>query len=79
MPKYLPVRTFTLEYIRQMIKSGDIHFMSLKKKQQLRIKGQIGYFICNNRGITEEANKLLKEMKFFMSFPWNYDSYGVIL
>jgi hypothetical protein len=39
LPKYLPVRIFSLEYIRQMINSDDIHFMSLKKKQQLKIKG----------------------------------------
>jgi hypothetical protein len=39
LPKYLPVRIFALEYIRQIINSDDIHFVSLKKKQQLRIKG----------------------------------------
>jgi hypothetical protein len=50
LPKYLPVRIFSLEYIRQIINFDDIHFVSLKKKQQLRIKGQIGSFICNNRG-----------------------------
>jgi len=39
LPKYLPVRIFSLEYIRQMINSDDIHFLSLNKKQQLKIKG----------------------------------------
>jgi hypothetical protein len=53
-------------------------FVSLKKKQQLRIKGQIGSFICNSRGSREEAERMLKEMKFFMSFPWHYDPYGII-
>jgi hypothetical protein len=48
LPKFLPVRIFSLEYIRQMINSDDIHFVAFKKKQQLRIKGQIGSFICNN-------------------------------
>jgi hypothetical protein len=78
LPKYFPVRIFSLEYIRQMINSDDIHFVAFKKKQQLRIKGQIGSFICNNRAAGEEANKLLKEMKFSLSFPWQYDPYGVI-
>jgi hypothetical protein len=78
LPRYLPVRIFSLEYIRQMINSDDIHFVSLKKKQQLRIKGQIGYFIYNSRGAGEEANKLLKEMKFFVSFSWHYDPCGII-
>jgi hypothetical protein len=56
----------------------DIHFVSLKKKQQLRIKGQIGSFICNSRAVGEEADRMLKEMKFFMRFPWHYDPYGII-
>jgi hypothetical protein len=33
LPKYLPVRNFSLEYIRKMINSDDIHFVSLKKKK----------------------------------------------
>jgi hypothetical protein len=78
LPKYFPVRIFALEYIRQMINSDDIHFVAFKKKQQLRIKGQIGSFICNNRAAGEEANKLLKEMKFSQSFPWHYDPCGII-
>jgi len=56
-----------------MINYDDIHFVSLKKTQQLRIKGQIGSFICKNRGAREESDKLLKEMKFVMSFTWHYD------
>jgi hypothetical protein len=61
-----------------MINSDDIHFVAFKKKQQLRIKGQIGSFICNSRATGEEANKLLLEMKFKQSFPWHYDPCGVI-
>jgi hypothetical protein len=55
LPKYLSVRIFALEYIRQIMNSDDIHFVSLKKRQQLRIKVQIGSFICNSRGAGEEA------------------------
>jgi hypothetical protein len=39
LPKYLPIRIFSLEYIRQMINSDEIHFVAFKRKQQLRIKG----------------------------------------
>jgi hypothetical protein len=78
LPRYVPVRIFALEYIRQIMNSDDIHFVSLKKKQQLRIKGQIGSFICNSRGAGEEADRILKEMKFFKSFAWHYDPYGII-
>jgi len=78
LPKYVPVRIFSLEYIRQMINSDDIYFVSLKKKQQLIIKGQIGSFIRNSRAAREEAEKLLKEMKFSTSFLWHYDPCGII-
>jgi hypothetical protein len=40
LPKYVPVQIFSLEYIRQMINSNDIHFVSVKKKQQMRIKSK---------------------------------------
>jgi hypothetical protein len=73
------VRIFALEYISQIMNSDDIHFVSLKKKQQLRIKRQIGSFIYNSRGTGEEADRMLKEMKFSMSFTWNYDPCGIIL
>ena len=62
-----------------MINSDDIHFMSLKKKQHMWIKGQICPFICNSRAVGEEADKLLKEMKFNTSFIWRYDPSGIIV
>jgi hypothetical protein len=61
-----------------MINSENIHFVSFKKKQQLRIKGHIGSFICNSRATGEEENKLLLDMKFKKCFPWLYDPSGVI-
>jgi hypothetical protein len=78
LPKYIPVRIFALEYIRQIMNSDDVHFVSIKKKQQLRLKGHIGSFICNNRGAGDEADRLLREMKFITSFPWHYDPHGII-
>jgi hypothetical protein len=78
LPKYLPIRIFALEYIRKMVNSDDIHFVSVKKKQQLRIKTQIGSFICNNRVAGEEVDNLLKQMNLTQSFTWNYDPFGVI-
>jgi hypothetical protein len=38
MPKYFPIRIFSLEYIKHMINSYHIHFVSFKKKQQIWIK-----------------------------------------
>jgi hypothetical protein len=61
-----------------MINSDDIHFVSLKKKKQMRIKGIIGPFIYIGRVVGEEADKLLIEMIFSTSFIWRYDPSGII-
>ena len=61
-----------------MINSDDINFVSLKKKHQLKIKRQIGSFICNNKDAGEEANNLFKQMNFILIFTWNYDMFGII-
>ena len=62
-----------------MINLDDIHFVAFKKKQQLRIKGQIGPFIYNSRTTGEMVNKILKDMKFNISFMWLYDPCGIIV
>lgn len=68
LPKFLPMRIFALEYIRQMLNMDEIHFVAAKKKSQFKIKTQIGPFICNSRATGEEADKLFKEMQFSLSF-----------
>ena len=78
LPKFLPMRIFSLEYIRKMLNANEVHFVSAKKEYQFRIKTQIGTFICNNRATGEEAHKLLKEMQFGLSFTWSYDPLGTI-
>ena len=49
LPKYLPMRLFALEYIRQILNSDEINFLAAKKKTQFKIKNQVGPFFCNNR------------------------------
>lgn len=60
LPKYLPMRIFSLEYIRQMLNSNGIHFVVAKKKSQFRIKTQVGPFVYSTRTICEEADRMLK-------------------
>jgi hypothetical protein len=61
-----------------MMNSDDIHFVVAKKKSRLKIKTQIGPFIYNNRSTGEEADNLLKHMRFTMSSTRAYDPFGVI-
>jgi len=32
LPKYLPIITFSLEYIRQRLNADEVHFVAVKKK-----------------------------------------------
>ena len=58
--------------------ADEVHFVAAKKKSQFKLKAQVGPFICNTRVVGEEVDKLLKEMKFSLSFSWSYDPLGVI-
>jgi len=76
--KYVPMRIFSFEYIRQMINMDDLHFVSAKKKAQFKIKTQVGPFICNIKAASNEADALLKQMNFQLSFTWSYDPFSII-
>ena len=78
LPKYLPIRIFALEYLRQRLDVDEVHFVAAKNKSQFKLKAQVGPFICNTRVAGEEANEPLKEMKFALNFSWLYDPLGVI-
>ena len=52
--------------------------MSAKKKNQFKLKNQIGPFICNHRDAKKESAKQLLEFRFEESFPWNYDPQGIL-
>jgi len=78
MPKYLPMRLFSLEYYRQIINSDEVHFVRTKKKAQLRIKDHLGPFICNSREAGKEADEILQRLKLKQSFMWTYDPHSFI-
>jgi len=59
LPRYLPMRLFSLEYYRKIINSDEVHFVRIKKKAQLRIKDHLGPFICNNREAGREVDEIL--------------------
>lgn len=56
-----------------MINSDEVRFVKAKKKAQLRIKDQLGPFICNNREEGKEAEEILQRLKLKQSFIWRYD------
>jgi len=45
LPKYVPMRLFTLEYFRQCGNADMFHFYSRSKKAQLKIRHQLAHLI----------------------------------
>lgn len=78
LPKYIPMRLFSLEYYRQMINPDETHFMKAKKKAQQRIKDHLGPFICNNRRAGKETEKILERLRLKKRFIWTYDPHSFI-
>ena len=65
------MRLFALEYFRQFGNADMIHFHSRNKKEQLKIKHQLGPFIFNKREEAwEEEDKNLKGLLLQTSFYW---------
>lgn len=61
-----------------MINSDEVHFVRAKKKGQLRIKDQLGPFICNSREVGREGDEILQRLKLKQSLMWTYDPYNLI-
>lgn len=56
-----------------MINLDEVNFVKDKKKDQIRIKDQLGPFICNSREVGKEADEILQTLSLKKNFIWNYD------
>ncbi len=70
LPKYLPMRIFSLKYFRQIINLDEVNFLAARKKTQFKLKNQLGPFICNNREARPKADKILQQINFKGNFMW---------
>jgi len=77
LPRYLPMRLFSLENYRQMINSDEVHFVKAKKKAQLRIKDQLGPFVYS-REARREVEEILQRLKLKQYFIWRYDPFDFL-
>lgn len=48
LSKCLSMRLFSLQYYKHIINSYEVHFVKAKNKARLKIKDQLGPFVCNN-------------------------------
>lgn len=74
---FVPVRIFSLEYVRQILNMDEMHFVT-NKKSKLKLKAQVGPYILNTRAASKEVENILKYMKFKLSFTCSYEPLGVI-
>lgn len=56
----------------------ELHFVSSKRKEQLKLKAHVGPYIVNTRAVAKEVDEILKLMKFKLHFTWYYDPLGII-
>ena len=76
LPKYVPMRLFTLEYYRKFNSVDLTHFCGVRKKAHLKIGHQLGPFIFNkSEEAWKEADIILRDkIKLKLSFHWSsYD------
>jgi len=78
LPKFLTLRIFSLELIRQRLNYDHVNFLSNKKKTSFNLKKEVGPFIVKDRSALQEAEERLKEMGFELANTWNYYPHGVI-
>lgn len=62
-----------------MINMDFVQFLVAKHKSQFIVKTHVGLFICKDKATKKEADILLKQIKFKLSFFWSYDPLGIIL
>lgn len=78
LPKYAPMRIFSLEYITQMINMDDFYFSLAKRKAQFKIQTQGGPFICNMRVVGTKEDTLFQQINFQLSFTSSYDPFSIM-
>ena len=80
LPRYVPMRLFSLEYFRQFINSDLSHLHSTKKMARLKLRDQLGPFVMNKKEGWKDADELLGQTyRLNRSFWWvPYDPYGFI-
>ena len=61
LPTFVPMRLFTLEFIRQSLNFDHVHLVPMKKGHMYKLPMSVGPFIVNMRQAFEEVTKLLEE------------------
>lgn len=55
LPKFVPMRIFSLEFIRQNLSVDQVHFVPMKKGFLFKLPKAVGPFIVNTRQTVQEV------------------------
>lgn len=78
LPKFVPMRLFALEFIRQSLKVDQVHFVPMKKCYFFKLRKAMGPFIVNTRQVAQEVERLLNDMCLLQVVEWAYDAHQII-
>jgi hypothetical protein len=78
LPIFLTPRIFALEFIREILNSDYIHFVSKNHNINFKLKKEVGPFIVNNKENLRDAEKLLQEIGLQQGEMWIYDPHSII-
>jgi len=74
----MPLRIFSLEFIRQSIATNQLHFLLAKKGHLFKLGILVGTFVVNSRQVFGVVEAFLREVNFDIGEAWHYDPHGVI-
>lgn len=60
----MPMKLFSLEFIRQTLNVDQVHFQPAKKGHLFKFPKTVWPLIVNNRQTMEELERILQAMKF---------------
>jgi hypothetical protein len=75
---FLTPGIFSLEYVRQILNSDEIHFVPNKYKVTFKLKNEVGNFIVNTRTTLKVTTNMFSSLGLQQGEPWNYDPRGII-
>lgn len=78
LPKFVPMRLFALEFIRQGLNVDQVHFVPMKKGYLFKLPREVGPLIMNTRQAAQEVERLLNDMCLLQVVEWAYDPHQVI-
>jgi hypothetical protein len=79
LPIFLTPKMFSLQYIRKILNSDDVHFVSRKYKATFKLEKEVGPFIVNSKiALQVLVAKVLSDMGFQEGETWIYDPYAFI-